>query len=1148
MHCSNCGADNPETARFCIACASAFPRRCPSCGTDNPPHAKFCAQCATRLSEHASPASPTALSDSPRRNVEVKASLTGGKTDGQLDGERKTVTALFADIKGSMDLMEDRDPEEARAIFDPALNLMIDSVHRYGGYIVQSTGDGIFALFGAPLADEDHPQRGLYAALRLQERLGQYSDQLRSQGRLPLQARVGLNTGEVVVRSIDTGKGHTEYTPIGHATSLAARMQALAPIGSIAATDVTRKLCEGYFTFKSLGLTVVKGVTEPVNVYEVTGLGQLRTRLQRAAARGLTKFVGRQREMDALKHAAEQAQAGHGQIVAVMADPGVGKSRLFHEFKAIEGGAERASSAGRDARPTKWMALEAYSVSHGKASAYLPVLELLSEYFEISGDDDERKRRDRILGKVLGLDRNLEDALPYLYSLHNITDAADSLAQMDPQIRRRRTLEAIKRILLRESLNQPLIIIFEDLHWIDAETQALLNLLVDAISSARIFMLVNYRPEYHHEWGSRMHYTQLRLDTLGRESADEMLSALLGDEAELEPLKRLVANKTEGNPFFVEEMVQALFEQGVLTRNGRVKLSQSLADIKIPPTVQAVLASRIDRLPANEKELLQTLAVMGREFSQELTQRVAAIPEAELELMLGNLQSRGFVYEQPTFPVAEYSFKHALTQEVAYNSVLVERRRQLHQRVACAIEAVYGETINDHLEDLAHHYSRAGNTDKASEYLGRAGELALRRSAYAEAQNNLMAALALFKDLPDGVQRADRELRLQLALGTALSCTVGWDSPERRRTTERARELSQRLGDTNELLRSLWNLCQSNIAQAADGLAKAFELAEESLRLAESTHEPELLVAAHYNMGECLWRSGRLGEASAHLNRALGLYDARQHRFLASDYGIDLWVFCSCMLSWIELFLGRADQAATRAQATLTYARELGHAFSLTFAMFSAAWIEHYRGRWQIQQELAHSAVTLAAENEFAEISCFARGMEGHALIAQGQRGEGIAEMAEALCEYRRLGALSNLTNISVTLIDAYTKVGQTEEAQELLAEAVSNAQPWDEAELLRLKGKLCLAQPVPDPREAETCFRRSIEVSQQQEAKFFELRATICLARLLASEQRRNEARTMLVEIYNWFTEGFDTADLKDAKALLDELSNPAGENNRLV
>jgi class 3 adenylate cyclase len=442
-----------------------------------------------------------------------------------IDGERKTVTALFADIKGSTELMQGLDPEEARTIVDPALRIMIEAVHRYDGYVVQSTGDGIFVLFGAPAAHEDHPQRALYAALRMQEELRRYSAKVVSEGGTPVQARIGVNTGEVVLRALETGQRHAEYAPIGHSTNLAARMQTAAPVGSIAVTEATRTLCEGYFTFKLLGPTVVKGVSEPVNVWEVTGPGLLRTRFQRAASRGLTRFVGREREIEALRHAATLARAGHGQVVAAMADPGVGKSRLFHEFKLIA--------------QSDWEILEAFSVSHGKASSYLPVTELLKDYFEIGPGDDERKRCERVNGKIVTLDRSLEDTLPYLFTLLNLNSGDDPLAQMDAQIKRRRTHEAVKRILLRESLDRPLMLIFEDLHWIDGETQGLLNVLVDSIANARILILVNYRPEYHHEWGNRTYYSQLRLDPLGRESADEMVAALLGGEAELAPLRRL---------------------------------------------------------------------------------------------------------------------------------------------------------------------------------------------------------------------------------------------------------------------------------------------------------------------------------------------------------------------------------------------------------------------------------------------------------------------------------------------------------------------------------------------------------------------------------------------------------------------------------
>ena len=421
---------------------------------------------------------------------------------------------------------------------------------------------------------------------------------------LRFRAASGSTPGEVVVRSIQTGAGQVEYTPIGHTTNLASRMQTAAPVGSIAVSENTRRLCEGYFILKPLGATRVRGVSEAVNVYEVTGLGPLRTRLQRSAGRGLTKFVGREREMEALKHAAEQAKSGHGQMVAAIAEPGVGKSRLYFEFKAREGGAQRASMAGRDACPTNWMVLETFSISHGKASSYLPVLDLLHGYFKIASGDDERIRREKVAGRLAMLDPLLEDTRPYLFSLLGTVEGGDPLAQMDGQLKKRRTLEAIKRILLRESLNQPLMVIFEDLHWIDEATQEFLNLLANSLGTAKLLLLVNYRPEYSHKWNSKTYYTQLRLDPLGQESAGEMLLALLGDGKDLIPLKRLIIDKTEGNPFFMEELIQALFDEGVLVRNGTVKLTRPLSQLKIPPTVEGMLAARIDHLPPEEKELL----------------------------------------------------------------------------------------------------------------------------------------------------------------------------------------------------------------------------------------------------------------------------------------------------------------------------------------------------------------------------------------------------------------------------------------------------------------------------------------------------------------------------------------------------------------
>ncbi len=493
MLCNACGFDNPQRMRFCGRCAAPMPQRCPKCGTENPVGFRFCGGCAAPLAEPAAERTISAIE--PALSAQAIPEHTGFDVS---EGERKTVTALFADIKGSTELMRDLDPEEARAVIDPALKLMIDAAHRYDGYVVQSTGDGIFALFGAPLAHEDHPQRALHAAMAMQQELRNYAQRLAAEADhrlkpVPLGVRIGINTGEVVLRMVHTG-GHTEYTPVGHAVNLAARMQTVAPTGGIVISEDTRHLVEGYFELRDLGPTEVKGISEPINVYEVVGAGPARGHFELAARRGLTKFVGRESELKQMARALELARDGHGQIVAVVAEAGTGKSRLFYEFKAT--------------LPAEYKLLEAYSVSHGKASAWLPVLELLYRYFGIEETDGKSARRAKIEARLSGLDPALSDTLPLLYTLMGLHEGADPIAQMDPQIKLRRTLEAIKRILLRESLNQPLVVIFEDLHWIDSQTQELLDLLTESVANARVLLLFNYRPEYRHQWTNKSYYTQ----------------------------------------------------------------------------------------------------------------------------------------------------------------------------------------------------------------------------------------------------------------------------------------------------------------------------------------------------------------------------------------------------------------------------------------------------------------------------------------------------------------------------------------------------------------------------------------------------------------------------------------------------------------
>src|SRR5437899_2842532 len=632
--------------------------KCPGCGQENPGGARFCNECGNRLDGAAAAASPQAYT--PQHLAEKI--LTTGVT---LVGERKQVTVLFADLKGSMELLADRDPEEARRLLDAVLERMLEAVHRYEGLVNQVLGDGIMALFGAPVAHEDHAARACYAGLAMQAALRHYAEEVRRSHGLEVQMRVGLNSGEVVVRAIGNDL-HMDYSAVGQTTHLAARMEQLATPGSIRLTAATLRLVEGLVQVNALGRFPVRGLPEPVEVFELVGASAVRRRLQAAAARGLTRFVGRQQELAALQQELEQAGAGHGQIVAVVGEAGVGTSRLVYEFVHSH-------------HTQGWSVLERASVSYGKATPYFPVIDLLKRYSHIEDHDDTRTIRAKLTGQVLTLDAALQDVIPALLSLLDALPDDSPFRQLDPAQRRQRTLTALKRVLLRESQVQPLLLVCEDLHWIDSETQALLDSLIESLPTAQILLLVNYRPEYQHGWGSKTYYTQLRLDPLPPLSADAFLHALLGDDASLKPLTHLLVARTEGNPFFLEESVRTLIETGVLQgERGAYHLGQALQTIQVPATVQAVLAARIDRLPPEEKGLLQTAAVIGHEVPLPLLQAIADRPEEVLHRSLAHLQATEFLYETRLFPECAYTFKHALTHEVAYRGLLQARRRASH--------------------------------------------------------------------------------------------------------------------------------------------------------------------------------------------------------------------------------------------------------------------------------------------------------------------------------------------------------------------------------------------------------------------------------------------------------------------------------------
>jgi class 3 adenylate cyclase/tetratricopeptide (TPR) repeat protein len=618
-----------------------------------------------------------------------------------LEGERKQVTILFADLRGSMELLSDRDPEEARRLLDPVLERMMEAVHHYEGTVNQVMGDGIMALFGAPLAHDDHAVRACYAALRMQEQIGRYGDELQRAHGIPVQIRVGLNSGDVVVRAIGSDL-HMDYTAVGQTTHLAARMEQMAKPGSILMTPATLRLAEGYVGVRSIGPVAVKGLAAPLEVFEVTGAAASRTRLQVAAGRGLTRFVGRTAELDQLYAALERARHGQGQVVALVGEAGAGKSRLVWELTHSH-------------RTQGWLVLESTAVSYGKTTPLLAVIDLLRRYFGVESGDDARRVREKLTGRLLTLHEGLRPVITGFEAL--LVDDRDPGSGAS-EAHRRQALDAVRRLLLHESERQPLLLVFEDLHWVDPHSQALLDSLVETLPSHRVLLVVNYRPEYRHGWGSKSSYAQIRLDPLGPTTAATMLESLLGPDPTLDALRALLVQRAEGNPFFLEESVRALLESGVLAgERGAYRQARAVQGLEVPATVQAILAARIDRLPPEDKSLLLAASVLGTDVPLTLLETLTDQPAGEVARGLVRLQAAEFLHEARLFPDVEYTFKHALTHEVAYASLLAERRRALHARAVEAIERCFPERLADHRARLVHHAFRGEVWSKALAHL-----------------------------------------------------------------------------------------------------------------------------------------------------------------------------------------------------------------------------------------------------------------------------------------------------------------------------------------------------------------------------------------------------------------------------------------------
>jgi class 3 adenylate cyclase/tetratricopeptide (TPR) repeat protein len=1110
MRCPRCQQENPPQAKFCLECATPLALRCTNCGTQLPTGAKFCFECATAVAgPGAAPrfAAPDAYTPKhlAERIINSKAAL---------EGERKHVTVLFADLKGSMELLTNRDAEEARRLLDPVIEYMMEAVHRYEGTVNQVMGDGIMALFGAPVAHEDHAVRACYAALRMQESVKRYAEGVRRQEGITVRIRVGLNSGEVVVRAIGSDL-HMDYTAVGQTTHLAARMEQLADPGTVLMTDDTLALAEGFVEVKSLGPMAVKGLTAPVHVHELIGASAVRSRLQAAAVRGLTRFVGRDAEIEHVGRVQRLAGEGRGQLVAVVGEPGVGKSRLVYEFA----GSHRVQG---------WKVLQAPSVSYGKATSYLPVIDLLRSYFKVQGQDGSREVRAKVTGTLLTLDRALEPMLPALLALLDLSVDDPSWLKLDPGQRRRQTHEAVKRLLLRETREQPLLLIFEDLHWIDDETQALLDSLADSLGSVRLLLLVNYRPEYRHTWSGKTFYSQLRLDALPAESTEWLLGALLGDDPGLSQLKQLLVKR--GNPFFLEETVRTLVETGVLTgERGRYRLTQPVQALQVPPTVQAVLAARIDRLSPDDKSLLQSAAVVGKDVPFTLLAAIMDGDEQDLRRGLARLEAAEFLYETALFPDLEYTFKHALTHDVTYGMILGRQRRALHLRLFQTLEKLAADRLDEYVERLAHHALQAELWSKAAELLRRAGLRNISRSANREAAAQFQAALTCLERLPDTSERNAQAFDLHLDLVATAIPRRDLDMAAEHRL--KAESLAAQLNDPHRT--GLIAVSLAMHAWLTGKLREAEEAAGRALGIGTELGDTWLLARAQDNLGRALFSQGDYRQAKEILDRNIAMLtgDLQYERFGAQGF---MSVFSRHFAARCSAAVGAFDEGRTCAEQALAIAGD--HPHSVLSASSAVAIVARERGEFGIVAATMERALALCESLDVRVWTPILASDLGYAYAYSGRISDALPLLERAA------STLGNDGSARLTALSAgYLLAGRLDEARatagRALALAMEVGELGNEAAARRILGDIASHGARLETAEAVAHYQQALDLAEPRGMRPLVAHCHLGLGKLYHLTGKREQAQEHLSIATAMYREMGMTYWLKKSQLPIEEL-----------
>jgi class 3 adenylate cyclase/predicted ATPase len=1045
------------------------------------------------------------------------------------DAERRQLTVMFCDLVDSTKLSSQLDPEEYRDVVWAYQRVCTEVIQRYDGHIAQLLGDGLLVYFGYPQAHEDDALRAVHTGLGILEAVEALNTSLEPAKGITLAVRLGIHTGLVVVGDMG-GAGRQEQLALGETPNIAARIQGLAASNTVVISEATYRLVQGYFQCQDLGAQTLRGVAEPVHVYRVLQESEARGRLDVAATRGLTPLVGREQEVGLLLERWEQVKAGQGQVVLLTGDAGIGKSRLVQVLK---------DHVANDPY-VRW---ECRSLPYYQNTALYPLTDLFQRTLQWQLDETPDEKLGKLEHVLSQYRLPVEESVPLFAPLLSlpVPEERYPLLNLSPQRQRQKTLEAIVAILVELAERQPVLFILEDLHWTDPSTLELLNLVLDQTPTASVLVLLTCRSHFQPTWHHRSYLTEMTINRLAQPQIVRMVERIADGKILPPEVMQQIVEKTDGVPLFVEELTKAILESGQLTAvDGHYELLGSLSTFAIPTTLKDSLMARLDRL-VSAKGIAQLAAVIGRRFAYDVLQAVSQRDEATLQRELGRLVEAELLYQRGLPPQAYYFFKHALIRDSAYESLLKSTRQQYHQRIAQVLEAQFPETVEEQPELLAHHCTEAGLTGQAVAYWYKAGHRASERSAHVEAITHHRQGLELLKRLPETPDRVQREVDMLIALGVSLIATKGYAASEVAQTYIRAQPLCEHLEDPYQVFPVLRGLSSYYLVRAEYQTARAL-LAEQLLRLAQHTQDPGMLTAAHQGLGTTLLFMGAVAAAHTHFTQGIAFYDLQQHRVSTSLYGEDAGVTCRHRDAQTLWLLGYPEQGLTRIDEALTLAQHLAHPYSLSSAFVGASLFHVFRREVRAAQERADAALSVAQEQGFPFWMAFGAILRGWTLAQQGQAQEGIVQIEQGLSALRATGAAIRRTHFLALLAEAHRTTGGLDAGLNVLNEALNavedTGEHFYEAELYRLRGEFLLHLSSDNQREAETCFQHAMTIAQNQGGKACELRTATSLARLWQQQSKRQEAHDLLASVYNWFTEGFETADLKDAKALLDALS----------